>query len=585
MARYSETKHNFELRPVNVVAGSRTAVTKGWSEIGRTLANEAGTADRNVVAVECYPGVDVARVMAELCAPLAADACIDVEEAARDKPDIEQMLETYVTDDRVFGRYYAGPLGDFYDTQRLAEMRSRIDSETGIVLVVGHGATLVCDPDILVYADMTRWEVEQRQRRGMPNWLTDNDDEEPLRKFKRGYFIEWRVADRHKAALLPRIDYLLETVNSDQPKLVEGRVFRDSLSELCRRPFRVVPCFDPGVWGGQWLREVCGLPDGPPNYAWSFDCIIEANSLLIGLEDTVIEVPAIDLVLHDPVAILGQRVFERFGAEFPIRFNFLDTMDGGNLSLQVHPLPEYLHDVFGFPYPQDESYYVMAAETDGVVYLGVKTGARRDTMVPALREAQNGGAPFDDQQYVNRWPARKHDHFLIPAGTVHCSGRNTVVLEISSTPYIFTFKLWDWGRLGMDGLPRPVHINHGEHSIRFERDTDWTQRELINRFEGMGTGRDWREEKTGLHELEFIETRRHWFASEVEHDTRGDSVQVVNLCEGTQVAVESPSDSFPPLEVHYAETFIVPAAVGPYRVRKNDSHAGDLATIKAFVRT
>ena len=74
---------------------------------------------------------------------------------------------------------------------------------------------------------------------------------------------------------------------------------------------------------------------------------------------------------------------------------------------------------------------------------------------------------------VDGRPARKHDHFLIPAGTIHCSGRDGVVLEISATPYIFTFKLWDWGRTGLDGRPRPIHLDHGLQNIDWSRRTRW----------------------------------------------------------------------------------------------------------------
>jgi mannose-6-phosphate isomerase class I len=68
-------------------------------------------------------------------------------------------------------------------------------------------------------------------------------------------------------------------------------------------------------------------------------------------------------------------------------------------------------------------------------------------MEKELRRAQEDDTWFDANKYVNQWPVRRHDHLLIPAGTIHCSGRNRMVLEISATPYIFTFKLWDWGRL------------------------------------------------------------------------------------------------------------------------------------------
>ena len=96
-----------------------------------------------------------------------------------------------------------------------------------------------------------------------------------------------------------------------------------------------------------------------------------------------------------------------------------------------------------------------------------------------------------------------------------------MVLEISATPYIFTFKLWDWGRLGLDGKPRPIHLDHGVANIQWDRTTEWTRRELVNRIEPLARGDGWREERTGLHEREFIETRRHWFTKPVPHDTRG----------------------------------------------------------------
>ena len=159
-----------------------------------------------------------------------------------------------------------------------------------------------------------------------------------------------------------------------------------------------------------------------------------------------------------------------------------------------------------------------------------------------------------------------------------------MVLEISATPYIFTFKLWDWGRLGLDGKPRPIHLDHGLANIQWERDEDFVRRELVNQVQAVRTGDGWREERTGLHEHEFIETRRHWFTKPVPHDTEG-GVHVLNVVEGEAAVIESPTDGFAPFEVHYAETFIVPSAVGPYVVRPlGHSATGEHATLKAYVR-
>jgi len=228
---------------------------------------------------------------------------------------------------------------------------------------------------------------------------------------------------------------------------------------------------------------------------------------------------------------------------------------------------------------------MLDATDGGCVYLGLKENIDRAQMIDDLHRAQEGEIPFDAEKYVNHWPAKKHDHFLIPAGTPHCSGKNSMVLEISATPYIFTFKMWDWGRLGLDGTPRPIHLEHGLRNVQWDRTTKWVEQNLVNRIVEIGRGDGWVEERTGLHEREFIETRRHWFTSPVMHKTEG-GVNVLNLCEGREAIVESPTGAFPPFVVHFAETFIVPAAVGAYTIRPHGESEGKrCATIKAFVRT
>ena len=538
------------------------------------------------MAIECYPGVLEQQISETLSEALSPTRVIRVRDTYKPSREIESMISQELTDDPVFGRMNGLVIQDFVDPARIESSREQLKQNRGqLILIVGAGTSLIePDPDVLIYADLPRWEIQQRQRRNeIGNLAVENLYESPSLKYKRGYFLDWRLADRIKKDMIGRLDFLLDTTDPRNPKLVSGDAFRTALQHAVTRPFRVVPFFDPGPWGGQWMREVCGLDAAAPNYAWCFDCVPEENSLRFGFGDVVIEVPAIDLVFQHPRELLGDPVHERFGAEFPIRFDFLDTMEGGNLSLQVHPLTEYIREKFGIPYAQDESYYLLDAAPDASVYLGLKSNIDRKQMAAELRQAQEGSNWFDAEQYVNKWPARKHDHFLIPAGTIHCSGRNSMVLEISATPYIFTFKLWDWGRPGLDGKPRPIHLDHGLANIQWERDTQWVKDNLINRVCPVAHGEGWAEEKTGLHPLEFIETRRHWFNGPVIHDNQG-SVHVLNLVEGDAAVIDSPYDLFEPFTVHYAETFIVPAAVGKYRVRPVQSDR-KCATIRASVRT
>ncbi|MCF8302952.1 MAG: class I mannose-6-phosphate isomerase [Bacteroidales bacterium] len=582
-------KTKFEKRPLVRIEGREKDCLTGWEATNRELKTVLEKEDKTVkiIVVETYQGILYEEVLDKLVKGLKPDQVIESKQAMHPEEKIRQLTHQDVTDDRIFGYMTRLKMQDFFDQQSLEQIQNDIaETENGLILIFGPGATLIApEPDLLVYADMARWEIQLRMRDKLVNNLgINNKTESPESKYKRGYFVDWRVCDRFKRQQIDRWDYVLDTNDRSAPKMVTGEAMRQGIKQAARQPFSVVPYFDAGPWGGQWMKEICGLDRNHPNYAWSINCIPEENSLLLEFGDTIVEIPSLNVVFYQPNELLGEAVHGRFGAEFPIRFDFLDTMDGGNLSLQVHPTTDYIQETFGMHYTQDESYYLMDAGEDASVYLGLKEGVNSEEMIADLKQSERDGTAFNDEEYVEKWPAKKHDHFLIPAGTIHCSGKNSMVLEISSTPYIFTFKLWDWGRLGMDGKPRPINIKHGENVIQWDRTTNWTRKNLINRIEEIGSRDGWREERTGLHEREFIETRRHWFTKKVEHHTNG-NLNVLNLVAGKEAVVESPDDAFIPFVVHYAETFIIPASVGKYTIRPfGKSEGEECATIKAYVR-
>ncbi|MFO0930356.1 MAG: class I mannose-6-phosphate isomerase [Gemmataceae bacterium] len=583
-------RSSYDQSPFVAVPDGAGACVQGWPAIAERLARHVArrAAPRTVLVVECYTGVDESAVIAELSRRLCPALVLDARQALLAPERVDALVEPFLGgDDPVFGFLCGLELPQFFDPGRLAALRRQVEEvRQGLVLVAGCGAGLVAAGDVLVYADLARWEAQQRFRRNaISNLGVENSTLAASLQYKRAFFVDWRVCDRWKRPLIGRWDFVLDTNDPAAPKLADGAAVRRGLRHAARRPFRVVPFFDPAPWGGQWLKEVCDLDRAAPNYGWGFDCVPEENSLLLGFGDERLELPALDLVFDQPRALLGEAVHARFGDEFPIRFDFLDTMGGGHLSFQVHPLTETIQAKFGMHYTQDESYYLLDAGPAASVYLGLKEGVDPARMLAELEAAQAGGPPFDADRHANRWPARQHDHFLIPAGTVHCSGSDAVVLEISATPYIFTFKLWDWGRLGLDGRPRPIHLGHGRQVIQWDRTTDWVRQHLVNAVQPVAEGDGWREERTGLHEREFIETRRHWFTDRVPHHTNG-GVNVLNLVEGEEAVVESPEGAFEPFVVHYAETFIVPAAVGAFTVRPHGPSVGSrCATVKAYVRT
>ena len=559
------------------IENSDGKVFRGDEDILRCLREEL-SGEQWTLIVETYPGVNEDR-MHRMLEKLHPDRILSARDILRDAEALKARLDCILTQDRVFGRMYSGELMDFADPEKVKGLRKQVAGSGGKTLVFGFGASLLADQGLCVYADMSRWEIQLRYRVGMSNYLTYNPGEDILRKYKQGYFLEWRIADKLKMAFMDKMQYFIDANRDDDPVMIRRDLFEEALQKAVSGPFRVVPYFDPGVWGGQWMKKVCGLDPETDNYAWSFDGVPEENSICFDFGETRLEMPAMNLILRHPKELLGQKVYARFGAEFPIRFDLLDTMDGQNLSLQVHPTTDYIRRNFGMAYTQDESYYILDADKDACVYLGLKEGVRVEEMIAELEAAQQDGKPFDAEKYINRIPAKKHDHFLIPAGTIHCSGKGAVVLEISATPYIFTFKLWDWGRLGLDGRPRPINIGRGAEVIA-ERRTEWVRKNLVNPVCTLAENEHYTEEHTGLHELEFIETRRFTIRDRAEIDCH-ESVNVLNLVEGTACFVESADGSFDPFEVHYAETFIVPECVGKYRLR---AVGGPVKVMQAYVR-
>ena len=577
---------NYDKSPFVQVEVENVSCVTGWQSIGEQLNQQISQLNKRVVVIECYQGVYDDEIVSNLKSSLKHDVWLNARDAFKDEQEILNLTYPDVTDDRIFGYLTRLNISDYLDQHKTAQLQKKANAANGVVIIYGTGASLVLpNYDLLVYADMARWEIQLRMRKNEINNIgLKNNGEEFSIQYKRGFFVDWRACDRLKKQLFTKIDYVLDTNKANSPKLVKGEAILEGMRIAAQRPFRVVPFFDPGPWGGQWMKEVCDLDRSVINYAWCFDCVPEENSLLLRFGDIDVEIPSINLVFYQTDNLLGAKVHSRFGDEFPIRFDFLDTIKGGNLSLQVHPLTEYIQEKFGMHYTQDESYYFLDVDGSADVYLGLQENIDADEMIQDLLAAERGEKLFDDEKFVKKWPVKKHDHVSIPAGTVHCSGAGGMVLEISATPYIFTFKLWDWGRLGMDGKPRPINIEHGKNVIQWNRDAAWVKENALNLVEDVDSGVGWREERTGLNELEFIETRRHWFTGKVTHNTNG-IVNVLNLVEGREVIVESPTNAFEPYVIHYAETFIVPATVGEYTICPHgESQGKECGTLKAYVR-
>ena len=385
--------------------------------------------------------------------------------------------------------------------------------------------------------------------------------------------------NRHKADYVAQIDLFVDGQDAALPRLLAGDDVRATFDQMLRTVFRVRPWFEPGVWGGQWLRaNIPGLAQQVPNYAWSFEMIAPEQGIILENDSALLELSYDWLQYHDNEAVLGAYA-KYFGHEFPIRFDFLDTIHGGNLSLQCHPRQSFIREHFGEHFTQDETYYIFAAGDDACVYLGFQAGIDPAAFRQALEDSQGGSYKLEVERYVQRHPAAVGDLFLIPHGTVHSAGAGNVVLEISATPYIFTFKLYDWLRLGLDGNPRPLNLERAFANLDFSAQGDAVG-QLLSKPILLHEDGNCRVEQLPTHAKHFYDIQRLTLGGSMECETE-DSVQVMMVTAGDGVLLDTVGLEAP-RTYHFAETFIVPAACGNFRL--SALGGAPVTVIRAYLR-
>ena len=347
---------------------------------------------------------------------------VDVQQAMLSPEKIDGLIAPFMGgDDPLFGFRYPGNSVIFLT--RIFSKRFNLILNYQVNVVYGCGAALANWQGALVYLDVPKNEIQFRARAFSIKNLGAADALPPGIAYKRSYFIDWVVANQHEASLLSKIDWMVDEQRPDSPTIISVADLRRGLEQLSRSFFRVRPWFEPGPWGGQWILEkIPHLPQDVPNYAWSFELIAPENGLFFELDGNMLEVSFDTLMFQEYLAVLGE-LAERFRYEFPIRYDFLDTVDGGNLSVQVHPRPQYIRENFGETFTQDECYYILDCVPGRSVNLGFQQGIAAREFREALETSAEQVTPVEMEKYIQSLSVKKHDLFLDPKRNYQWFGR------------------------------------------------------------------------------------------------------------------------------------------------------------------
>ncbi|MBB4688758.1 class I mannose-6-phosphate isomerase [Amycolatopsis jiangsuensis] len=551
------------------------SVSRGWAAAVRELPRTPV-----VLAVDGPAALDWPAALAGLRESLAAEGIahrtLDLREYEADWSTVRARTGDDGTDP-YYLKLARNSVADVY-----RELPRPARPAAGVLMVCGPGAALV-DHDVLWYADLPKRYAEAAVAAGeLPVGVNLGRHREPG-DLRRLFYADWPMLDAHRDRLAGDVDRWFDARQPESPASLSGAAMRVTLAALATQPVRTRPYFNSTPWGGQWAARELGFAPQRGNTALGYELIAPESGVVVGSDaEAEVELPFQLLCVLYPVEMLGAEVHAEFGTSFPIRFDYLDTVDGGNLSLHLHPRADYMRAHFGWPYTQHESYYV--TESAGArVYLGLQEDADLGLMRKQVEVAIERGEQLEVERFVQHHRARTGQLYLIPAGTPHASGAGNLVLEISATPYLYSLRFYDWLRKDAQGRSRPLPYAHGFANLEHARRGTAVVDDLIQSPETLRGGRGWREELLGANAEMFYEVRRFVLDADAEESAEDDTAgrfHVLNVSAGDGVLLETAGGARHDLV--FAETLTVPAATGAYRLRPLGSRP--VHVVKALVR-
>lgn len=568
----------------SIVSGTLKSAAALAADFAKKLT---ATSERNLfVAFDGYTTADWTRLLNTLSQQLRLRGiefeAIDFSAVYKNEEQINAMIDPYLEWDRtkdptlLYGRIFKGGYAALFDKKRLEDFEKRMLENRGtaiqgrVIAVYGYGCmsgNLRYLYDVMVYLDVTPKESILRIRRGQFANYGDKTARPANQVIRRCYYADFEMAVQLRGELLREhlLDWYITSDHLDEMQLLKRSTMEELLSALAAYPFRCKPVYLEGVWGGSYVKRLRNLPAAMKNCAWVFDLIPMEVSIVIEAGLHKIEFPYFTFLQQEGIAVMGEACVRKFDGYFPIRFNYDDTFhSNGNMSIQVHSGERYNKENFDEFGRQDESYYVVVAGHNAKTFVGFRDNTDPAEFLRCIKRADREHVPFNYLKYVNYEESKPGLQIMLPAGTIHSSGRNQVVLEIGSlTIGSYTYKLYDYLRADLDGKPRPIHTWHGERNLAFERTSTWVRDNIVQQPHIVRAGEGWTEKIVGESPLLYFSLRRLEFEKSVEDNTDG-KFHVLVLVDGEQVrirSVEYPDRSF---DAEYMDMVVVPANMGHY---------------------
>ncbi len=568
------------VNPIPTPAGAMEEMTVGLLQVAKRIgAAIRGGALR--IGLDGYPGAQfsvLVNAIAQQFEP-GAIALVDARSLLLKAEMLESKIAPCLPNDieadpvLLYGVRFMEGYAGLQDESAVRCFMQALESAKVPTLVYGLGALsegLVAAYDLRIWMDITPKQAVLNFKNGLAVNMGCEAALPYNEMMRRNYYIDFEVAIENRWALIRqgKIDWYITA--SDPLRMILlpfetlGRIF----DEVNHRPFRCRPVYLEGVWGGYYIKRLRNLPADMRNCAWVFDMIPMEVSLAILLEGTEVEVPFFTFVMIQGEKLLGKKAYEAFGGYFPIRFNYDDTYhSSGNMSIQCHPGAAYVTKNHGELGRQDESYYVCLTGQGAATYLGFQEENSCEAFLALADKAQSTGELVDYQKYVYAVESKPGTQVMIPAGTIHASGQNQVILEIGSlTVGSYTYKLYDYQRLDpITEKPRPIHLKMGRENLYPERTKEWVLENVLNHGYVVRHGHGFEEVVVGEHDLLYFSLRNLRFLSEMEDDTAG-VFHVLALVDGERVRVESMENPGYSYTLTSMDIAVIPANLGRYRL-------------------